>query len=90
MTYEVKRRRGGRPGNRNVGNNSFQDSFINGGSEIIQISRTSQVVDGDDRLIILRERLLSLAKKYPVHARSISQMASCVDLITHLPVVQCL
>ena len=89
MTQENSRRRGGQTDNRNVGDEGPYDSSITGGSDLVREPGTSSVVDENDRLFILRDRLLSLAKKYPVHARSISQLASCVDLLTHLPVVPC-
>ena len=38
----------------------------------------------DNSLVILRDSLLLLIKKYPAHARSISQLAQSIELLMKL------
>jgi len=45
----------------------------------------SSIAGKDDGLVLLRDCLLSLAEKYPAHARSISQLAWCINILMYLP-----
>ena len=81
MAQEIKHYAGGQLFNQNAAVSLGKDSdYIEG---------VSNNIDEDHSLVLLRDSLLCMARKYPVHAQSISQLASFIDLLIRLPVVQC-
>jgi hypothetical protein len=83
MTQDIGHLRSGRPGNQNVPKHPFCSSALDSGDRVYS-SRASPTRVKDNSLVLLRDSLLFLAKKYPAHARSISQIASSVDLLMRL------
>jgi hypothetical protein len=89
LIQDIRRHRSDRPGNQNTPARSFCSGDFYG-VDRVYCSRASSTTVEDNSLVMLRDSLLSLAKKYPAHARSISQLASSIDLLMYLIEARCL
>ena len=89
MSQHMRPRRSSRSGNQNLSTQplcSCAFDCVDGAFSI----RASPSTVKDNSLVLLRDSLLFLAKKYPAHARSIFQIASSVDLLMRLQEARCL
>jgi len=83
MTQDIRYRRNDQPGNqtpRKTGHSS-----VPGGVDMFHLLEASATTVEDSSLVLLRDSLLFLARKYPDHSRSISQLVSFIELLMHLP-----
>jgi hypothetical protein len=75
MNPDIKRHRGGQPGNQNARKHGYYSSALTG-SDKANLTQASQITGLDNEIALLRARLKAVVQRNPDNIRLISEAAS--------------